>query len=101
MAMINTSSKLTPKSIRSESFEQRRADLLKDWKSRRPPRGPGKVLAGRFLRGERLTRNEAIVANGYMCSGENDTDCESVCPLSQYCPYHIHFPKHGKVGVKE
>ena len=90
-----------PTSIRKESFDTRRKELLKDWRSRRPPRGPGKKLAGKFLRGERLTRAEAIIAHGYMCSGENDMDCDCVCPLSAFCPYHVNCPLYIRNKVKE
>lgn len=44
----------------------------------------------KFLRGEKLTRKEAILAQCYICNGAKDggMDCKgSDCPLYGYMPY--------------
>jgi len=44
----------------------------------------------KFLKGCKLTRKQAILANCYMCNGleESNHDCEgSCCPIYQYHPY--------------
>lgn len=44
----------------------------------------------KFLRGQKLTRKEAMLAMCYVCNGENESrvDCQGYsCPLYQYAPY--------------
>lgn len=76
---------------RERSYQKRARKQLEYLK--RAPRGPGKALAIRSLKGERLQSLEMIIAYGYLCSGENDIDCESVCPFHRVCPYHIHYSR--------
>lgn len=51
----------------------------------------GKALLNRHLNGERLTRNEAIIAKCYDCEGgypEGIQKCTiTQCPLNAYNPY--------------
>lgn len=45
----------------------------------------------KFKEGKALTRKQAMLANCYVCNGQNDssTDClgEKSCPLYAYSPY--------------
>ncbi len=52
------------------------------------PRRTGRKELLRHLRGERLTRDEAIKARCYECGGGEDTEpcMASACPLTQFCP---------------
>ncbi len=53
----------------------------------------GQVEFEKFNAGERLTRKQAMLAQCYVCNGEEDSRqdclCES-CPLYQYQPYKKH-----------
>lgn len=54
------------------------------------PRRAGKAELLRHLRGERLTRAEAISAKCYECiQGEDPRPCTVTgCPLTQYCQFN-------------
>lgn len=54
------------------------------------PKKPGKADLLRHLKGECLTRNEAIRAKCYECGGGEDTrPCHVTgCALTQYCPWN-------------
>ena len=50
----------------------------------------GQAQYGKFLKGGKLTRREAILANCYMCNGLEDSavDCQGKsCPLYPFQPY--------------
>jgi hypothetical protein len=51
----------------------------------------GQVQHQKFLDGKKLTRREAILAQCYVCNGEESSrsDClgENNCSLYQYSPY--------------
>ena len=67
------------------------------------PRKAGKADLLRHLRGERLTRDEAIRSKCYDCVGGEDTNpCHVVqCALTQYCPWNhsqeFNSSRHRKV----
>jgi hypothetical protein len=45
----------------------------------------------KYKNGERLTRRQAIIAQCFICNGEEEAnhDCNTkLCPLYQYHPYH-------------
>ena len=52
----------------------------------------GKAEYDKFLSGKSLSRKEAIIAQCYVCNGEDEggIDCRptSGCPLYQYMPYN-------------
>ena len=55
----------------------------------------GKAEYNKFKKGIALTRDEAIQAMCYSCSGIDageDCNCEESCPLYQYMPYNT-MPK--------
>ena len=51
----------------------------------------GKVEYDKFLEGKPLSRKEAIIAQCYLCCGEDEGgfDCKPLngCPLYEYMPY--------------
>ena len=51
----------------------------------------GKREYEKFLKGEELSRKEAMLAHCFVCNGEEDggEDClgKSNCPMYQYFPY--------------
>lgn len=65
--------------------EQRIKLIEKAW-----PRREGKTLYVKYLKGEALTRGEAITAKCYECiCGEDNSPCiVDTCPLQDYCPYN-------------
>ena len=63
------------------------------------PRRQGRTLYLKYLRGESLTRGEAIKAKCYECvNGEDFKPCNVItCPLLAYCPYgHLELPINAK-----
>lgn len=54
------------------------------------PRAKGKALYVKYLKGEKLTRDEAITAKCYECvCGEDASPCNVLaCPLQPYCPFN-------------
>lgn len=66
--------------------------------------GIGKKEYKKFMKGERLTRKEAILAKCYDCMGEyydGKIDCGLVeCPLYQYMPYRKNHAKTYKKSTK-
>ncbi len=67
----------------------KREEILRNVK--RWARKPGKADLLRHLRGERLTRAEAIKAKCYECiEGEDIRPClVSGCSLTQYCQWNL------------
>jgi hypothetical protein len=65
-----------------------RAQLIKN--AERMPRKSGKAEYIRFLKGQKLTRGEAIKATCFECIGGEDTrPCNiPLCPLTQYCQFN-------------
>ncbi len=64
----------------------------------------GKLEYQKFLKGETLTRKEAILAQCYVCNGceEGGKDCgASNCPLYQFMAYRKHKPTESKLSKKE
>jgi hypothetical protein len=58
----------------------------------------GQTEYKKFLNGQPLSRKQAILAQCFVCNGEEETgeDCLGTsCPLYQYMPY-----KSKKVGLK-
>ena len=55
----------------------------------------GRLEQKKLLNGEKLTRRQAIMANCYVCNGEEEggEDCKSTdCPFYQYFPYRDKKP---------
>lgn len=67
---------------------ERRAQAYKN--AEKLPKQIGKADYIRFLKGERLTRDEAIKAKCYECVGGEDTlPCHAAtCPLTLYCQWN-------------
>ena len=59
----------------------------------------------RFLKGEKLTRKQAILANCYECTGFYDSGKRKClvegCPLRQYYPYGIEKPTPLEIKNKK
>lgn len=54
------------------------------------PKVKGQKEYAKFLKGERLTYRQAILAQCFICNGEEEAavDCKSkTCPLYPYHPY--------------
>ena len=63
------------------------------------PKSAGRTQLARFLKGEHLTRKQAILAaccicQGYYYDGKEDCEESQSCPLYQYMPY-------GRQGLRE
>lgn len=63
----------------------------------------GQLEYQRFLRGEKLTRKQAILAQCFVCNGEEEgsrKDCSGIsCPLYQWFPYRKKVLKAAKTTV--
>lgn len=83
--------------IAKNSSEQScRIAQINDW-----PRKAGKMDYIRFLRGERLTRSEAIRAKCYECVvGEDTQPCPvKTCPLIEYCQWSQYAEERQTVDI--
>lgn len=69
-------------------MDKNRAQIIKDVQSW--PRRAGKAELLKHLRGDRLTRGEAIKAKCYECVGAEDVSPCIVtrCPLTQFCQFN-------------
>ncbi len=82
--------------------EDERCRLVKQCE--KDPTSSGRTQYLRYLRGEKLTYREALLAKCYDCDGGHSDgryDCEVLsCPLRMFMPYKDKFSPHSRKGGK-